>query len=125
MFIIVVIYFLTKESKVKRNQILTLQGILFLLIILSSFSAITTNTNVFNKANAVKQHSRSDSHNAASTTKIRPSTPTLANNPNAAAPAPAPVVHNTRARAAAGGPTLNDPNLGVERIVDTGLKKYN
>jgi glucose/arabinose dehydrogenase len=124
MFIITIIYFLTKESKVKHNQLLTLQGILLLLIILSSISVITTNTNVFNKANAVKQHSRSSSHNAASTTKIRPSTPTLGNNPNGAAatPPPAPIVHNTRARAAIGGPTLNDPNLGVERIIDTGLK---
>ena len=36
-------------------------------------------------------------------------------------PPPAPIIHNTRAPAALGGPTLNDPNLKVEQIL-TGLK---
>lgn len=35
---------------------------------------------------------------------------------------PSPIVHNTRARAAAGRPTLNNPELKLERLVDTGLK---
>jgi glucose/arabinose dehydrogenase len=35
-----------------------------------------------------------------------------------------PIVHrNTRARAAIGGPTLNDPDLKVEQIINTGLKR--
>src|SRR5919198_4848801 len=34
---------------------------------------------------------------------------------------PPPITHNTRARAAVGGPTLNDPNLKVEQIINTGL----
>jgi hypothetical protein len=35
--------------------------------------------------------------------------------PSALPPAP-PIIHNTRARPALGGPTLNDPNLKVQQI---------
>src|SRR6187200_833414 len=41
------------------------------------------------------------------------------NNPNAP-PAP-PIIHNTKARPVAGGPTLNDPNLKVEQIINRGF----
>jgi glucose/arabinose dehydrogenase len=41
--------------------------------------------------------------------------------PASQSPLPAPVIHNTRAPAAPGGPTLKDPNLKVEQIL-TGLK---
>jgi glucose/arabinose dehydrogenase len=48
------------------------------------------------------------------------------NNPPPASPSVPPplppIIHNTRARPAPGGPTLNDPNLKVERIIDTGLR---
>jgi aldose sugar dehydrogenase len=43
-------------------------------------------------------------------------------NPQSAAP-PAIVHRNTRARPAIGGATLNDPNLKVEQIINTGLKR--
>jgi aldose sugar dehydrogenase len=43
-------------------------------------------------------------------------------NPQSAAP-PATVHRNTRARPAIGGPTLNDPNLKIEQIINTGLKR--
>jgi aldose sugar dehydrogenase len=41
------------------------------------------------------------------------------NNPNTP-PAP-PIIHNTKARPVAGGPTLNDPNLKVEQIINKGF----
>ena len=73
-------------------------------------------------ANAAKRHSHAISH----TTNANKPPITATNTPGAPrgtanTPSP-PVVHNTRARAAAGGPTLNDPNLKLERIIDTGLK---
>jgi aldose sugar dehydrogenase len=43
-------------------------------------------------------------------------------NPQSAAP-PATVHRNTRARPAIGGPTLNDLNLKIEQIINTGLKR--
>src|SRR5919198_63740 len=52
-------------------------------------------------------------------TSTSPSSNPASNSP----PPPPPIKYNTRARAAIGGPTLNDPNLKVERIVDTGLRR--
>ena len=82
---------------------------------------------MYNVANAVKQHSRSSMHTpTTSTPRIRSKTPALSNNnnnnANTAPPRTTTITHNTRAHAAAGGPTLNDPDLSVERIVDIGLK---
>ena len=37
---------------------------------------------------------------------------------NNISPPPPPITHNTRARPTIGGPTLNDPNLKVEQIID-------
>ena len=75
---------------------------------------------MYNIANAVKQHSRSSMHiPATSTPRTRSNTPALNNN---TAPPRITITHNTRAHAAAGGPTLNDPDLSIEQIVDTGLK---
>ena len=50
----------------------------------------------------------------------------FANTSNASSiisPPPPPLTHNTRARASLTGPTLNDPNLKVEQIINTGLKR--
>jgi glucose/arabinose dehydrogenase len=47
---------------------------------------------------------------------------TTGSNPQSAAP-PAIVHRNTRARPAIGGPTLNDPNLNAEQVINTGLKR--
>jgi glucose/arabinose dehydrogenase len=48
---------------------------------------------------------------------ITPPPPTHPTFPSASPSAPPPpITHNTRARAAVGGPTLNDPNLKVEQI---------
>src|SRR5919197_414751 len=53
---------------------------------------------------------------------ITPPPPTHPTFPSASPSAPPPpITHNTRARAAVGGPTLNDPNLKVEQIINTGL----
>jgi glucose/arabinose dehydrogenase len=86
--------------------------LLVLLLLLLSVAAITTNTSVYNIANAAKRHSHPIPH----TTNTNKPPITSTNIPSP------PTAHNTRARAAAGGPTLNDPNLAVERLVDTGLK---
>jgi len=43
---------------------------------------------------------------------------TPSNNNNSNNPPPPPLTHNTRARASLTGPTLNDPNLKVEQIID-------
>jgi hypothetical protein len=40
---------------------------------------------------------------------------------NINSPPPPPITHNTRARPAIGGPTLNDPNLKVEQIINRGF----
>ena len=40
------------------------------------------------------------------------------NNNNNNTPPPPPLTHNTRARPSLTGPTLNDPNLKVEQIID-------
>jgi aldose sugar dehydrogenase len=122
MFIIAISEFLAKESKVNHNHIVTFQ-IIVLLLILLSIPTFTTNT--YNVANAVKQHSRSSPHTPTiSTPRTRSKTPALSNNNanNAAPPPTATIIHNSRAHAAAGGPTLDDPDLSVERIVDTGLR---
>ena len=50
-----------------------------------------------------------------------PTNSTPASQSNFSLPPPAPLIHNTRASAAPGGPALNDPNLKVEQIL-TGLK---
>ena len=85
----------------------------FLLLLLSlSIATIITSTPVYNIANAAKRHS----HSIAPGNTNKPTITATTNTPPAphgnvnSQPAP-PVVHNTRARAAAGGPTLNDPDL--------------
>jgi glucose/arabinose dehydrogenase len=101
--------------------------ILSLFLLVSLFFIITnsTNTSVYNIANAAKYHSHYLTHNTTNTDKLPITTTT--NTPAApsdnvnTSPTP-PVVHNTRARAASGGPTLNDPDLKLVRILDTGLK---
>jgi aldose sugar dehydrogenase len=55
----------------------------------------------------------------ATITKIQ----SINNNPPLPAPPPAIIHRNIRAPPAIGGPTLNDPNLKVEQIIDTGLKR--
>jgi glucose/arabinose dehydrogenase len=91
--------------------------LLSLFILLLFIPVIATNTSLYNIANAAKHHFRSVPHSAnTNTTTI---IPTPGNNLNAPAP---PAIRNTRSRAAATGPTLNDPDLAVERIIDTGLK---
>ena len=93
-----------------------------LVIVLLSVAATTTNIPIYNIANAVKHHSHAITHTTnANKSSITPINTTSAPPGNANTLSP-PVVHNTRARAAAGGPTLNDPNLKLERIIDTGLK---
>jgi aldose sugar dehydrogenase len=52
-----------------------------------------------------------------------PTSNSPSSNPASNSPPPPPIKYNTRARAAIGGPTLNDPNLKVEQIVDTGLRR--
>ena len=88
-----------------------------LFILLLFIPVIATNTSLYNIANAAKHHSRSLPHSANTNTPTL--IPTPGNNLNTPAP---PAIRNTRSRAAAGGPTLNDPDLAVERIIDTGLK---
>jgi hypothetical protein len=54
---------------------------------------------------------------------ISNSNPSTNNHQSSATTTTPPLVHrNTRARHAIGGPTLNDPNLKVEQIINTGLK---
>src|ERR671933_715148 len=56
----------------------------------------------------------------ATITKIQ----SINNNPPFLPAAPPAIIHrNTRAPPAIGGPTLNDPNLMVEQIINTGLKR--
>jgi aldose sugar dehydrogenase len=52
---------------------------------------------------------------------VFPSNSTSASHLNS--PPPQPIIHNTRAPPAIGGPTLNDPNLKVEQIINTGLRR--
>src|SRR5918911_1536009 len=52
-----------------------------------------------------------------------PTNPSAKNNQGPATTNIPPIVHrNTRARAAIAGPTLNDPNLKVEQVINTGLR---
>ena len=101
---------------------LVLSSFLLLLLLLSI--TITTGISVYNTANAAKHHSHSitpDNTNKSpittTTTNLSPATLGIVNSQPLS-----PVVHNTRARAAVCGPTLNDPDLKLERIVETGLK---
>ena len=89
-----------------------------LFILLLFIPVIATNTSLHNIANAAKHNSLSIPHsgNTNTTTII----PTWSRN-NLNTPTP-PAIRNARARAAAGGPSLNDPDLVVERIIDTELK---
>src|SRR5919205_1087875 len=89
-----------------------------LFILLLFIPVIAKNTSLYNIANAAKHNSLSIPHsgNTNTTTII----PTWSRN-NLNTPTP-PAIRNARARSAAGGPTLNDPDLAVERIIDTGLK---
>ncbi|HJT48580.1 MAG TPA: PQQ-dependent sugar dehydrogenase [Nitrososphaeraceae archaeon] len=61
------------------------------------------------------------------TPTLSPTNPSTNNNnqgtaATTATTAPSIVHRNTRARAAIGGPTLNDPNLKVEQVINTGLR---
>jgi hypothetical protein len=73
-----------------------------LFILLLFIPVIATNASLYNIANAAKHHSRSipRSANTNTTTII-------------------PTLDNTRDRTAVGGPSLNDPDLAIERIIDT------
>ena len=101
---------------------LVLSSFLLLLLLLSI--SITTGTSVYSIANAAKHHSHSITPDNTNKSPIITTTTNLApaQRGNVNSQPPSPIVHNTRARAAAGGPTLNDPDLKLERIVDTGLK---
>ena len=101
---------------------LVLSSFLLLLLLLSI--SITTATSVYNIANAAKHRSHSITPDNTNKSPIITTTTNLApaQRGNVNSQPPSPIVHNTRARAAAGGPTLNDPDLKLERIVDTGLK---
>ncbi|MFL6320038.1 MAG: PQQ-dependent sugar dehydrogenase, partial [Nitrososphaeraceae archaeon] len=59
-----------------------------------------------------------DSNNPTSPPEF-PATPNPASNNNN--PPPPPIIHNTRARPSAAGPTLNDPNLKVEQVMNSGF----
>jgi aldose sugar dehydrogenase len=100
---------------------LVLSSFLLLLLLLSI--STTTGTSLYNIANA-KPHSHSITPDSTNKSPITTTTSNLppATRGNVNSQPPSPVVHNTRARAAVGGPTLNDPDLKLERIVDTGLK---
>src|ERR687884_2061004 len=89
-----------------------------LFILLLFIPVIAKNTSLYNIAKAAKHNSLSIPHSGnTNTTTIIP-TPGR-NNLNTPTP---PAIRNARARAAAGGPSLNDPDLVVERIIDTELK---
>jgi glucose/arabinose dehydrogenase len=80
---------------------------------------ILPNNNNNENENNQSPSSPSTSTGTGSTTNTIPSS----NNPSSSASTNIPpIVHrNTRARAAIGGPTLNDPNLKVEQVIKTGL----
>jgi len=80
---------------------------------------ILPNNNNNENENNQSPSSPSTSTDTGSTTNTIPSS----NNPSSSASTNIPpIVHrNTRARAAIGGPTLNDPNLKVEQVIKTGL----
>jgi len=100
----------------------------FSILLLLALTQVIANTNmsssiivVANEAHAAttSYSSNSDSSNA-TITKIQ----SINNNPPSLPAAPPAIIHrNTRAPTAIGGPTLNDPNLKVEQIINTGLKR--
>src|SRR5919202_1704470 len=100
----------------------------FSILLLLALTLVIANTNmsssiivVANEAHATttSYSSNSDSSNA-TITKIQ----SINNNPPSLPAAPPAIIHrNTRAPTAIGGPTLNDPNLKVEQIINTGLKR--
>jgi aldose sugar dehydrogenase len=100
----------------------------FSILLLLALTLVIANTNmsssiivVANEAHAAttSYSSNSDSSNA-TITKIQ----SINNNPPSLPAAPPAIIHrNTRAPTAIGGPTLNDPNLKVEQIINTGLKR--
>src|SRR5919199_6561885 len=89
-----------------------------LFILLLFIPVIATNTSLYNIAKAAKHNSLSIPHSG--TTNTTTIIPTWSRN-NLNTPTP-PAIRNARARTAAGGPSLNDPDLVVERIIDTELK---
>ena len=101
---------------------LVLSSFLLLLLLLSI--TITTGISVYNTANAAKHHSHSIAPDITNKSPITTTTTNLppATRGNVNSQPPSPIVHNTRARVVAGGPTLNNPELKLERLVDTGLK---
>jgi aldose sugar dehydrogenase len=102
---------------------------LFSILLLLALTLVVGNTNmslsppiiilVANQAHAATASpSYSSGSDNATITKIQ----SINNSPPL--PAPPAIIHrNTRAPPAIGGPTLNDPNLKVELVVDTGLKR--
>src|SRR5919202_1224812 len=100
----------------------------FSILLLLALTLVIANTNmsssiivVANEAHATttSYSSNSDSSNA-TITKIQ----SINNNPPSLPAAPPAIIHrNTRAPTAIGGPTLNDPNLKVEQMINTGLKR--
>src|ERR687886_2365350 len=103
----------------------------FSILLLLALTLIIANTNMSSSiivvaneahaatATATSYSSNSDSSNA-TITKIQ----SINNNPPSLPAAPPAIIHrNTRAPTAIGGPTLNDPNLKVEQIINTGLRR--
>src|ERR687886_250783 len=104
---------------------------LFSILLLLALTLVIASTNmsssiivVANEAHTATAASTSYSSNSdpssATITKIQ----SINNNPPSLPAAPPAIIHrNTRAPTAIGGPTLNDPNLKVEQIINTGLRR--
>src|ERR687885_1079473 len=104
---------------------------LFSILLLLALTLVIASTNmsssiivVANEAHtataATTTYSSNSDPSSATITKIQ----SINNNPPFLPAAPPAIIHrNTRAPTAIGGPTLNDPNLKVEQIINTGLKR--
>src|ERR687886_45240 len=99
----------------------------FSILLLLALTLVIANTNmsssiiaVANGAHAATSYSSNSDSSNATITKIQ----SINNNPPFLPAAPPAIIHrNTRAPPAIGGPTLNDPNLMVEQIINTGLRR--
>src|SRR5919202_4480721 len=104
---------------------------LFSILLLLALTLVIASTNmsssiivVANEAHtataATTTYSSNSDPSSATITKIQ----SINNNPPSLPAAPPAIIHrNTRAPTAIGGPTLNDPTLKVEQIINTGLKR--
>src|SRR5919199_223458 len=104
---------------------------LFSILLLLALTLVIASTNmsssiivVANEAHtataATTTYSSNSDPSSATITKIQ----SINNNPPSLPAAPPAIIHrNTRAPTAIGGPTLNDPNLKVEQMINTGLKR--